>query len=283
MAFKRYTRRPAYKRKTPMRYRRKVSRKRMAGRGKSLRQFKRRMLSQVGISKRDRNKSKVHLLSESNANYRQTWPLRTHALFAVDCTDIAQSTGAFERTRRMYAQVDLRGVKYNWLVRNKISEPLMFNYALVSFKNGTYPLTNAAYPSEPYECPTLAADGFFRSDTISRDENFDIGLSSVNINYDPISTDQYNVHMHKRVLLGPNSTSSSYSVNRESYKRVTGYVPIKRVLRYNDDSSNDCENRIYLVYWVQPFMRDSGAISNPQFQVCDVMMLHKSYFRDVLA
>lgn len=267
-------------RKRPYRRRARTTRRFRKTRGTRLRSFKRRARMAIGVSKKDMNHTHTSLMAESNANFRNTFPIATQSLYGCDATRISKMTSAFNRSDRFFQQVDFRGVSYHFLVRNNLPDPVVFNYALISFKNDQYPLTNATWPAEPYQCPALAADGFFRYNGDSRDENFDNGISAVMQCYAPISTDQYNVHMHKRVTLAgkPGGTDWTFTY-ANNYRRIKGYVPIKRILRYNDDTDSICENPIYLVYWICPFHQDSGAARI--LQACYVQQLHVAYFRQV--
>jgi len=220
------------------------------------------------------------MLAEKSANLRNVNPLATLALYGCNATAIGKMSGTMYRSDRMFGQVDYRGVKYEFLIRNALSDPVIFNYAVISFKNDQYALEDTSYPAEPYQAPTLAADGFFRFNGISRDENFDNGLSSIQIGFNPISTDQYNVHMHKRLTLGARPVGSEWNHRHDTYRRVRGYVPIKRVLRYNDDASEVCESPIWIVYWITPWHSDTGAVKI--LQACYVMQNHVAYFKQVV-
>lgn len=258
--------------------RRRVLRKRRKGGG--LRAFKKRARMAVGVSKRDMNTGHTSILREKSVGYRNTHPIATLALYGCDCTRIDKSSGAFERSNRMYQQVDYRGVKYEFLIRNNMPDPAVFNYAVISFKNGAYPLEDTTWPAEPYQVPTLAADGFFRWNGDSRDENYDNGLSAVTINYAPISTDQYNVHMHKRTTLSGKPGGGDWTFTyANNYRRIKGYIPIKRILRYNDDAGTSCETPIYLVYWISPFHADVGGAKI--LTAAYVQQYHVAYFKQV--
>lgn len=257
-------------------YRRKP--RRMTRRSR-LKRYKLRQRMAIGVSRRDMNKTQSTILAETTSNFRNTFPIASLSLYGVDCTTIDKMSSAFERSDRMFQQVDFRGIKYNFIIRNASSHPVVFNYGVVSFKNNNYTLEQTTWPAEPLQSPTLAADGWFRWNGDSRDENFDNGISSITIGYNPISSDQYNVHMHKRTILGPKYGSADWSGNRESYKHITGYVPIKRILRFNDDASEKCENPIWIVYWVTRLFENSG---NPRFlNLCEIMQCHTSYFTQV--
>lgn len=276
-----FNKRGKYMARRANRYRRKrVSRKRRRGGRSKLAGFRRRNRLAVGVSRADRNRCLTHLCEESSAGFRNVFPLATQSLYGIDCTNIRKSTGAFERTRRWYGQINFKGIKYQWLIRNDSTDPVVFNYACISFKNDRYSLTNTTYPAEPYQVPSLALDGFLRYDGLSRDENLDTGISGIIAGYNPISTDQYNIHMHKRVTLAGKPGGSAYTYTyANNYRRIKGYVPIKRVLRYNDDANEDCESPIYLVYWVTPFHQDPGA--GRVFGITYVQQMHTSYFTNV--
>ncbi|QCX35032.1 capsid protein [Blackfly DNA Virus 6] len=276
----------AYKRRTRMRatmtrrVRRRVTRRARPTRRSNLARFKRRQRMAIGVSPSDRNKTHTSLVSVKSANGRNTNPIATLALYGADATRIDKMSGTFNRSDRFFQQVDYRGLRYEFAIRNALPDPVIFNYAVISFKNATYTLEDTTYPAEPYQAPGLASDGFFRFNGDSRDENFDNSLAAIAINYAPISTDQYNIHMHKRVLLGPRPVGSDWNHQINTFRHIKGYVPIKRTLRYNDDTDTKCENPIWVVYWINPFHSDSGAAKI--LQACYVQQFHVAYFKQVV-
>lgn len=262
--------RPARRYRRTRRRRTKVSR---------LRRFKRLQRQNVGNGY-GMQSCQSHILDVKSSNVWNVNQMASLTLYGVDCTSIEKMTSSFERTRRFFQQVDFRGVMYDWTFRCRTNVNVIVNVACISFKNkANVTLEDTTYPAEPYQCPTIAADGFFRNYGNSRDENFDNGLSAIRINYNPISTDQYNVHMHKRITLGPDTNASaSYNATvLPNARRVKGFCRINRIIRFNDDAGQEAETPIFLVYWCNQFQGNSGGART--LSLVDVQQQHVAYFR----
>jgi len=278
MAYKRRMRARAPMRR--VRRRTRVTRRVRRTKTSNLRRFKNQMRLGVGVSRGIRNKTHTSTISPKSTAFRQAHDLGTLALYAMDATSIDKMTASFGRSDRFFQQVDFRGIKYDFLVKNNVADPIVFNYAVISFKSGKYTFEDTTWPAEPYQSPGVANDGFFRFNGDSRDENFDGSLTSQQINYSAISTDQYNIHMHKRSLLGPRPVGSDFNHQITTYRRFKGYVPIKRTLRFNDDTDDLCETPIWIVYWVHPWMANNT--STRILKIADCMQDHVSYFKQVI-
>ena len=172
----------------------------------------------------------------------------SRTLYVDDCTNIPRTT-TNEITRRQRDLLDLRGIRVvfevqryflNDVTKNGIA--LTMNYALISNRNNT--------------SGTPSGTDFFRG-TIARSEDFSTNLSSTELNHSSINSDLYTVHAHSRVKVPvmPTRTYRNGAGNNvyevESFPSITidKYFPIKRQIRYTDNTGQSCCNPVYFVYW----------------------------------
>ena len=259
---RRYGRRRAFARPRRRAYRRYGTRKRRYGRSTNLRRFKLRARRRVGnYIGADARQSHVLDPGAASLPVRDVMFIATRTLYGMLCTDIAKMTSTFNRTARFFQKVNFRGVAVHMVLRNTHTLPVVFNYAVVSSKNQKYSIS--AGTTAPSTVPGMANSGFFRFYGNSRDTNFSNSLSSIEFNYSPIDTDKFNVHMHRRTLLNATTNDGSTGYRNESgsnFKQIRTYVPIKRQLRYNDDSDDLCETPIFLVYWCDIYQANTNNI-----------------------
>jgi hypothetical protein len=142
--------------------------------------------------------------------------------------------------------VNCRGFKIDiYVVNNNQDRLYQFNWAIIS-------------PKEQDSGDTLTAE-FFRAYDATRSINFNATTNTgMELTSSPINTDAYTVFVHRRCYLMPNkfgtmSVDYKTSDDRPGFKKLSYYLPLNRQLRYKSSESN-CEEPMYLVYWMtHPF------------------------------
>lgn len=241
---------------------RRVTRRRLKSKTRA---YRRATIKNIGVSKVESEHNQSRLIQIGPTDPLNALSLHSRTLYGADITNIPPATvssigsNVMNIAARLLGTVKIVGLKYRFIIRNNLTAPVWFNYALISFKNSIPALNSIDYPGEPYTVPTLATDGFFRYNGQSRDENFDNSLPSSIINFNPISSDQYVVHMHKRRMFGPLNATTEYNVaDKHNYGVISGYFPINRIVRYNDDIFDTCETPVYLLYWLDRHQSNLG-------------------------
>lgn len=208
----------------------------------------------------------------------QSYTIDTRILYGSDVTAVNAGTQINERLRGM---INVRGLSVAFDIRNNLASNVVFNWAVIGLRNN---LVSPSTGTSPYTLPTLATDGFFREYTGSRDVNFATtawtayNLNGLRMNSLPISTDQYAVFCHKRILLRAKDTTNTYSKSGDMAKSIRHYCKIDRQIRYNDDVSTNPETPIYLVYWCCTEHANSAETSTAS--AVAVQQQHVLYFRE---
>lgn len=173
-------------------------------------------------------------------------PLDTRTIYFTDLTDISKTTTAAINGRQRH-QLTIRGIQSKWSVRNDTNKPIKMTFAILVPKNSN----------------TISNDGFFRDYNQSRDVNFSTLVNNQQMMNLPISTDKYTVLWRiNRTVYPNNSTSAGYNSSvGKSWVDFYRYTPIKRQVRYNDDTGTECENKFFFVWWTdEAFTAGGGAI-----------------------
>lgn len=155
--------------------------------------------------------------------------------------DVADlSSGGMKQSIRLGALVDLRGWRYDIQIKNLSSDPCYLNIAIVQSKSN-----NAT---------TFGLDGFFRDYGESRDVTFSPLVTAHGMNRYPISPDNNIVLMKRQILVpkGPGNGSliDEYSYPNINVRRLRGYIPFKRTISFNDDTSFAPDRPIWFIHWV---------------------------------
>lgn len=171
----------------------------------------------------------------------------SRVLHFLDLTDIDKASALLEINRRQRHNVLVTGVSIKEIIRNlNTSNPMVYNFAIISQKNSK----------------TFDGTGFFRDFDSSRDIDFNLTLlNSMKMNNLPISTDKFNVHFRKKVVLAASDQASAGYLDStsNSYKYWEKYIPINRNFRFNDDGTTECETPLYAVWWCDLIQNGAGA------------------------
>ena len=209
----------------------------------------------IGSSMTTPNNKKFESLQGGPTN------LDSRTLYVNDLTAIPKTTISDINGRdRHFANV--KGFSINWHLANRQENPLLVNIACIAGRGQKVPTTS----------------GFFRDYTSSRDVDFSTSLNSNEIHTYPISTDKYRVlwsHRHQISGLG-NSTGNSDA--SDNFKLGKTYVPLNRQIRYNDNSDDLGEERVYLVYWFDMF--NTAAAGAVVTGAASVSIRTVTYFTD---
>lgn len=216
--------------------------------------------------------------------------VHTRKLYGFEITDIKRydptaaptSSASHVSNTRLVDQVWVNGFHLQMEVCTVSTLPVWFNYALVQSKNGRPSVTAPADASQPYRVDNIGLDGFLRSNKISRDENLDATLTSMEINHSSISTDQWTVLKRDKILLGPcRSTTDNqifaYQGMPSGHRFIDTYYPIKKLFAYNDDSDEKCETPVFFVYWCDSVFNNADVISDHR---ADIQFMPVTHFDD---
>jgi len=163
---------------------------------------------------------------------------------------------------RQSDQVNFRGIKFcfNFRVEGAIgTAQAWMNVAIIS------PKTNLTGSD------AIPNNEFFRNPFgSSRKMDFnDINLNNLDYKCAAINTDNYNVHMRKRLILGP-----TQSTEGKKERVLEFYFPLKRQIRYSTGTVYPEGKNMYLVYWFST--SDGGTPANS----VKVQFTLKRYWRD---
>lgn len=170
--------------------------------------------------------------------------LATRTLLVSDLNLITEGNQLGQRERKL---VNVRGYKLCMEIRNQAQGPLYVNVAVIAPKGG-----NTGVPN---------TDFFRWSANDNRSIDFgDVTLTSNEYHCLPINVDKYTVLRHKRYVLGENGSTSFADQNRANYANVDWWIPLKRQIRFDGNSSGDTQNgEVYSVMWCDNWGTAAGA------------------------
>lgn len=159
----------------------------------------------------------------------------------------------------------ISGIRYKQVWVNKRTEPSLVRWAIISPKNNTV---------------TSLTSGFFRAYEDSRDSDFSSVRTTLEKQTLPINRDKYRVFYEGKLYLGAGPGAGTI-VDRErsNMNGIDRWFPINRQVRFNDDSNQDCEDKIFIVWWVTNYIGSSTvALTN----TLDTQSSVVTHFRDPL-
>lgn len=220
--------------------------KRMWRRSRERRQ-KVHQANRIGMNPRSSGAKKDGQLNTALTNYSDC------AINLIEVTNIDKTTTNAINQRQGNACY-FSGIKLHMrLYNNYISggseplKPLKFHIAVVS----------------PVRGKVISDDGWFRDFFTSRDKNFTTTLDDIEYD-DPVNSDKYLVHWRRSMLVGPPTRQSNNTdwVGGPSYKEMTQWIPVKRNIRFNDDSTEECETPVFVVWWAKVAGNGPGQVLN---------------------
>lgn len=162
--------------------------------------------------------------------------MNPETLYQVALLDVTKVAGSSSYDRRLKDQLNFRGIKFcmNFRVESAIgTAKAWLNVAVISPKSDL--ASNQAIPN---------TDFFRDPGGATRAADFGIALNNMEFRCSSINTDKYNIHSHKRMIVGPSQATEG---NRE--RLIEWWLPVKRQIRYNDATAYPEGKNIYLVWW----------------------------------
>lgn len=190
--------------------------------------------------------------------------LATKTLSQYPILNLTKGTSAESTSVRLRDAVNFRGIKFciNW--RNYAAAPwddpkLYCHIAIVSPKD---------------DAGTVPTDNFFRSngDSVTRSTDFTNARTGMDMYCLPINTDLYRVHKHKRFGLN----ASKEPLGREKWTEF--YMPMKRQIRYKNNSDAPTGANMYLLQWCSFAQETTGSVPITAAAYINVRMV--KYFRE---
>lgn len=174
-------------------------------------------------------------------------------LYATDVTALVTDVGPAGAgdpraniNKRLRNNIYLGGVQWKQTWSNSIEFPMVIRWAIVS------PTTNQV---------TNIPTGMFKAFNASRDQDFANTMSSLEKQTFPLSTDRLTVYYEGKLYLGGKSGGAPAITDRDGQNHVSidKYFPLKRQVRYNDDSTQDCESKVFCIWWATPYMQSTTS------------------------
>jgi hypothetical protein len=187
--------------------------------------------------------------AKHETNEAELVAMNAKTLYQFRLLDLARKTAgtsdADNLDRRIMDVVNMRGIKFCrhfTLVTNAYSAvqddyKLYLNVAIISPKAGLD------------DAETIPNTNFFRNDGSDRAVDFnEVTLTALDYKCNPINTDLYNVHEHKRYIIGPFSSTGANTKELHIEK----WMPLKRQIRYANASPYPEGKNMYMLYWFVP-------------------------------
>lgn len=169
----------------------------------------------------------------------------SRTIYFSDLTNIGKTT-TNDINGRQSQSVNISGIRTRFTFRNlSVNVPCRLVCCMLVPRNSN----------------TISNDGFFRDYNASRDVNFSTALTNQLMTTLPISTDKYTVlwRINKTVMPASNSPTNYGIQGGKSFVDIYRYTPIKRQVRYNDDTGTECENKFFFVWWFDNLMTPGGG------------------------
>ena len=196
--------------------------------------------------------------------------LDLNTLYTVDAvaleTDVGSVTAGQPRldiNKRQRAIAYVSGFRFRQYWVNGDTEPCLIRWACIVPKN-----------------QLMTTAGFFRSYETSRDVDFTTNLTTLQKQNYPISTDKYTVlYEGKEYLPGKNDTSTAYrDRNAPNMAFVDRWLKVGRQLQFNDDTNQDCEDKIFFVWYATNYLNAQTLQNKPGVITTQTEII--AHFRD---
>lgn len=229
-------------------------------------------------------RSKAYLFGRQNVGQRvgegtsktaitSSEDLVTRSTYQLNVFDLCQITKGDQVTERERFIVNLRGFKLRMFVKSTHKgAPICFNYALVAGRSKN----------------VVSQNDIFRSTSFSgRSSGLDTGGGLSNCFAD-INTDEYVCLKHKRIFLSESDeddlAGEAYNTkfNKSSWKMMEFYFPLKRQMRFADNAPTSCNEKVFLIYWIQIIDSPQPNSENPPEEKEAAVVSHqcKAYFKE---
>lgn len=213
-------------RSNPRKFNDAASKLQSLARGRRVRKNKLHLTGKIGHRPGSSGAKKDQQLTAQKISYNDC------ALYFTELTDIDKTTTNAINGRQGNACF-LSGTKLHMRLYSQVTtDPVKIHFAVVS------PVANK----------TITSSGWFRDYLTSRDKDMSTTLDEISYD-DPINSDRYITHWRTSFTLGPLDNAASHHVGIPSFTEYTKYISIKRNIRFNDDTDEECESPVFLVWW----------------------------------
>lgn len=163
-------------------------------------------------------------------------------------------------TKRQRDTVLHKGVKVCFSCKNVRKQAIFLNWAIVC----------------PKAVNQVTSTDLLRGDDVER--YLPIGTSNtfMDLRCAPINTDRYNVIMHKRMTIKPDSDKSATLTEGSDIVMIEKYIKTNRQLFFNGDTATPLTN-LYMVYWVDYYASPTGA----QAGTAETSFKFINYFKEI--
>lgn len=190
--------------------------------------------------------------------------LNSRTLDVTNLTDnLSKATGLNEVNARQRQIVNLRGIKFCFTHQNREPTPYVLHYAVLNPKG---------------DQSGVGTTDFFRGHENERAQNFANVLTGLQFECLSINTDRFNVVLHKRIRLVPDSSGFGFVTNSgNNWGSYHKYIPIKRQIRYNT-TGQTIDGSLYLVIWCDSILTATGT--TPVSNAMQIAEHHVMYFKE---
>lgn len=139
--------------------------------------------------------------------------------------------------KRLTDLIHLSGIKLQVFHQNNINDVYGVNYAVVTTRN-SQTLDNTP--------PVLQ---FFGGNNNVRSEAFDSTKTGLELHVLPLNTDKFEVHWHKRVILGTAGGTVKGITDYKPWTLIDEYIPLNKEIRYTDAQPTSAVSAPILLMW----------------------------------
>lgn len=210
----------------------------------------------IGAPKDESASKRNEPVAEDNAK-------NTRTLYIYDTINLSQGiTGA--ASDRLRNSIFVSGIRVCALIKNKMNKPLLFNFAVVSRKNGD----------------NVTTQDFFRYNAGStRGRAFATSLDSNEMHCSAINTDLYTVLKHERFVLKELGTPEGFSnTNWSNYMKLDRWIKVNRQMKFDDNGSAYPSQRLFVLMWADGWGNATGALVDTDAWQCQQRIT--MYFRE---
>lgn len=201
--------------------------------------------------------------AEAKRAAREQVPAATNnkELSAFDIIRVEKDVAANENiSKRQRDTILHKGVKVCFTCKNIRKEVVFLNWAIVT----------------PKAANAIDSTNILRGEAEERYLPVNNQQTTMDLRCAPINTDRYNVHMHKRYTIKPDSDKSANVKEGSDLVIIEKYIKTNRQLFFNGDQANPLTN-MYMIYWVDYYGSPTGV--NALTAECSWKFIN--YFHDI--
>jgi len=158
--------------------------------------------------------------------------------------------------------INYKGTKICFMFKSVLKVPVFLNWAVVI----------------PRRLDAVTGTDFLRDGSTERDMPINNTASFLDLRCAPINTDRYNVIMHERHTILPDSDKDvTFTSEGRDLKIIEKYIPLKRQVFFDGDTATPLTNA-YMVWWCDFFNSTTGGVTS---QTADVTWRMIQYYQDI--